>query len=77
MTIADIQAQAWHAVSSLIPANPDAAIYQEWLRRKAGYTGPLGVPVSEEQAVDEGGTAQAFSSGAVVHWTGGDSVEVI
>jgi uncharacterized protein with LGFP repeats len=68
-SLQDVQEQAWRAVNALVPFNPDAGIYKEWLARKAGYSGPLGVPVGDEASVDEGGTAQAFSSGVVIHWT--------
>jgi membrane-bound lytic murein transglycosylase len=69
-SIQDVQIQTWHAVSPYIPANPAAAFFQEWLDRKKGYTGPLGVPVTPEESVSEGGTCQGFSSGCVLHWTG-------
>jgi uncharacterized protein with LGFP repeats len=69
MTLQDVQRMAWQAVSA-VPWNPDAALVKTWLERKQGYTGPLGVPIGAEQPVDEGGVAQAFSSGVVLHWTG-------
>jgi len=71
----DVQKQAWGAVNPLVPFNPDAAMCKAWMARKVGYSGPVGVPVSDETPVDEGGSAQAFSSGVVLHWTGGDQVE--
>jgi uncharacterized protein with LGFP repeats len=69
MNLQDVQQMAWQAVSA-VPWNPDAGLVKTWLERKQGYTGPLGVPIAAEQAVDEGGVAQPFSSGCVLWWTG-------
>lgn len=76
MKLIDVQKSAWQAVSKTIPFNSGAAFVTTWLQQKQGYTGPIGVPVANEVAVDEGGTAQPFSSGVVLHWTGSE-VEVI
>lgn len=76
MKLIDVQQQAWQAVNTGIPFNPDAAFVTIWIERKQGYSGPLGVPVTGELAVDEGGVAQAFSTGLVLHWTG-SAVEVL
>jgi uncharacterized protein with LGFP repeats len=69
MNLNDVQTLAWQAVSD-VPANPEAAFWKEWLVRKAGWTGPIGVPVADETEIEEGGTAQPFSSGVVLWWNG-------
>ena len=76
-SISDVQAQTWQAINPQIPANPDAAIYKSWLAHKAAYTGPLGIPVTLEQPVSEGGVAQGFSSGAIVWWTPSAGTKVL
>lgn len=76
MTIDDVQQQAWQAIQQDVPYNPDAGFVKEWLGRKAGWTGPVGMPVTGEIALDDGSVAQVFSGGFVLHW-GPNGAEVL
>jgi len=76
-SIADVQVQTWQSINPALPANPDAAIFKSWLAHKRGYTGPLGIPVTGEVTVDEGGVAQGFSSGAIMWWTAEHGTKVL
>ena len=75
MTIEDLQAQAWRVMALPAPkiSKPvtDSAIYKYWLEHKE-----VGAPMCNEQPVDEGGTALFTVTGRILHWLGGDEVEV-
>ena len=75
-SLSDIQLDAWRAV--LVDADDpgDSAIYKRWLSLKAQGVA-IGVPVAAEARLEDGTAAQAFSSGYVLHWTGGDSVDCV
>jgi uncharacterized protein with LGFP repeats len=75
-TLPDVQAAAWCAIAADLSANTDSAIYKKWHALKAAGTA-IGVPVGPEVALDDGTVAQPFSSGYVLHWTGGDAVECV
>jgi len=63
-----IDHELWKAVIPDLPYNYDAAIPTLWReRRDAGQY--LGVPITPEIAVGDGGAVeQGFSSGATIHW---------
>lgn len=76
MTIEELQTLAWRVMSAPSPKinKPvtDSAIYKFWLANK-----DVGAPMSNEVAIDEGGTALYTATGRVLHWTGGEDVEVL
>lgn len=74
--INDAQSEAYKLANPNIDWNPQTAIAKHWLWLKVQgvFTG---VPIGPEMAMDDGTVCQAFTSGAVMHWTGGDVVEVI
>lgn len=74
--INDAQGTAYRLANPAVVFNPNAAITKRWLSLKAEGAF-IGVPIGGEMKLDDGTVAQAFTSGAVLRWTGGDSVEVI
>lgn len=74
-TLNDAQAAAWKLARD-VDWNPDSAIGKKWVALKAAGT-LIGVPIGPEIPIDDGTVAQAFTSGAVLRWTGGEAVEVI
>lgn len=74
-TINDAQAAAYRLANPETPFNPDAAIAKKWLALKEQGI-YIGVPVGPEIALEDGRTAQAFTSGAVLVWQGGEEVTV-
>ena len=75
-TINDAQSMTYKLANPNVPWNPSAAIAKAWLDLKAKGVF-IGVPIGDEMPMDDGTACQAFTSGAVLHWTGGDSVEVL
>ena len=82
MTLNDVRQMVYNAANQPAAAapqsfvfNPEFAIPKKWAELNAAGT-PVGIPVTPEVGVDEGGTAQGFSSGIVLHWTG-STVEVV
>jgi hypothetical protein len=75
-TLEDVQAMAYNVVAlpSLKKQKvvPEAAIYRYWLANK-----DVGTPATAEIPLDDGSRAVVTSSGRVLHWTGGDTVEVL
>ena len=72
----DAQAAAYKLAKPTIAFNPDAAIAKKWLALKAeGML--IGVPIGDEIDVGGGHMAQAFTSGAVLVWRGGNNVELV
>ena len=74
--LAELQAKTFgHLATKARPIamNFDSAIGRKWLALKAENT-PIGVPLGPEFAFDDGTAGQAFSSGVVLHWLGGDNV---
>jgi uncharacterized protein with LGFP repeats len=69
----DAQAAAYKLANPNITFNPDAAIAKKWLELKADGV-LIGVPIGNEMDVDGGHRAQAFTSGAVLVWRGGNDV---
>jgi len=59
-------------VPKLDPANPDSAIFKYWRANK-----DVGTPMTNEVEVEEGGTALITSTGRILHWLGGEDVEVL
>lgn len=76
MNMNDVQAMAYNAMSLPQPkkhvVNPTAAIYRYWLLHK-----DVGTPLTGEMTLDDGTTALVTSTGRVLHWLGGDQVEVL
>jgi hypothetical protein len=75
-TIDDAQAATYRLANPDVEFNPAAAIARKWLGLKAQGVF-IGVPIGNEMQMDDGTTCQAFTSGAVLHWLGGDIVEVL
>jgi hypothetical protein len=76
-TITDAQAQAYALANPEVVFNPDTAIAKKWLALKEqGIL--IGVPIGPEMTLSDGTgqRAQAFTSGAVLVWTGGDDVDL-
>ncbi len=73
--LSDAQAAAYQLANKDTPYNPDAAITKKWLELKQQGTF-IGVPIGPEMPLDEGGVAQAFTSGAVLVWRSGETVEI-
>ena len=74
--INDAQRAAYRLANPDVVFNPGAALAKKWLALKAEGAF-IGVPIGGEMKLDDGTVAQAFTSGAVLRWTGGDNVEVI
>lgn len=75
-TIEDVQRQAWQAARKVNnPLVATHAIPAKWLAMKTEGS-LIGVPVDAAQDLEDGTVAQPFSSGAVLHWYGGDDVRV-
>lgn len=76
MTLADVQDMAYNVMSMAQPklSKPvrDSAIYKFWLEHK-----DAGTPMTKEMALEDGTTAVVTSTGKVLHWLGGDDVEVL
>ena len=74
-TILDAQSQAYRLANPEVVFSPDMAICRKWveLKRQGTY---IGVPIGPEMAMDDGTVAQAFTSGVVLVWQGGDQVTV-
>ncbi len=75
-TIGDAQAAAFRLANAEAVFNPDWAIAKKWLALKQEGVF-IGVPIGPEIALDGGGAAQAFTSGAVLVWRGADQVEIV
>jgi hypothetical protein len=74
-TLREVEEQVWSSVVPGLGYNEAAAIARKW-RALKDQSQPIGVPVSEETAVEDGHVAQAFTSGNLLVWVGGDEVEV-
>lgn len=76
MTIDELQAKAWTVMGMPSPKisapNPDAALYRYWLMNK-----DVGPPMSNEYALDDGTVALITATGRILHWLGGDEVDVL
>lgn len=76
VTIDDVQDLAYQAASlpTLAKRKVDrtAAIFKFWTANKE-----VGTPLTNEYKLDDGTTALITSTGKVLHWTGGDTVEVL
>jgi hypothetical protein len=75
-TLDDVQLMAYNAVT-LPPlqyqvVDAQTAIFKFWRDNK-----DVGVPVTAEIALADGTTALVTSSGRVLHWLGGEQVEVV
>ena len=75
-TLNDAQAAAWRLANPEVAYNDASAIAKKWLALKAAGV-LIGVPIGPEMTLDNGTVAQSFTSGAVLVWTGADSVEVL
>lgn len=73
--INDAQGTAYRLANPAVVYNPASAIAKHWLWLKAQGVF-IGVPIGGEMKLDDGTVCQAFTSGAVLRWTGGDVVEV-
>lgn len=78
-TINDAQKQAYLLANSEVDWNPAAAICKKWLQLKTQGVF-IGVPIGDELDLkgDSAGrqAAQAFTSGVVLVWYGGNRVEM-
>ena len=75
-TLDDAQAAAFRLANQNADFNPESAIAKRWLQLK--HDGMLiGVPIGGEMPLDNGNVAQAFTSGAVLVWRGGDQVDLV
>jgi hypothetical protein len=74
-SIADVEAKLWQSVVSTLQFNETLAIPKKWRALKAAGS-PIGVPLTDEIELDRGHKAQGFTSGHVLVWVGGDTVEV-
>jgi hypothetical protein len=83
MTIDDLQDIAFGVASIGTPSmqalfppngipNRDSAIYKYWVANK-----DVGTPVTSEQELDDHTTGLVTARGLVLHWIGGDQVEVL
>ena len=76
MTIDQLQTTAWRVMAmpspKINPPNPDSAIYKYWVAHK-----DVGPPVTNEYAIDDGTTALVTAAGRILHWLGGEDVEVL
>jgi uncharacterized protein with LGFP repeats len=75
-TIQDAQQAAYQLANPNVAFNPNAAICKRWLAEKAKGN-LLGVPIGPEIDAGGGKRAQAFTSGAVIVWNGGDSTDIV
>lgn len=75
MKKSDAQAAAYQLANPDTPYNPEAAITKAWLALKAQRV-LIGVPIGPEMPLEDGSVAQAFTSGAVLIWKGGDTVDL-
>jgi hypothetical protein len=79
MKLEDLQMKAY-AVAAMKPpkaltptGGTDGAIFKFWTRMKR----EVGSPVTNEIALDDGTTAVICATGVILHWVGGDEVEVL
>ena len=75
-TLDDAQQAAYRLANPNVLFNPETAIAKRWLELKADGV-LIGVPIGQEMPLDGGGAAQAFTSGAVLVWRGGDTVDLV
>jgi uncharacterized protein with LGFP repeats len=75
-TLNDAQAAAFKLANKDAEFNPDSAIAKRWLQLKRDGM-LIGVPIGQEMPLDNGQVAQAFTSGAVLVWRGGDQVDLV
>jgi hypothetical protein len=72
----DLHVKAWRLMAATTPKlsqpNVDSAIYKYWQSHKE-----VGTPMCDEVPVVEGGTALYTSTGRILHWLGGEDVEVL
>ena len=74
-TLRDVEERIWKSVVPDLFYSEEAAIVKKWRALKEADQ-PIGVPVTPEVPLDGGNVAQAFTSGHVLTWTGGDQVEL-
>lgn len=76
MILADVQKMAWRVMALPAPKLnapvTTSAIYKYWDAHK-----DVGPPVTNELALSDGTTALITATGRVLHWLGGDDVEVL
>lgn len=72
----DVQAAAYKLAKPNVQFDPKFAIVKKWLELKAEGT-LIGVPIGDEMDVGNGQKAQAFTSGAVLLWRGGNDVVLV
>ena len=81
MTIEEMQVTAFNVMALPTPkkftqaernAIPNSAIFKYWLTNK-----DVGTPMTREQPMDDGTTALITTTGKILHWVGGDNVEVL
>jgi hypothetical protein len=82
-SISDAQTKAYQLANANTPYDENAAIVKKWLSLKQEGTF-IGVPIGDEIPLDDptedGGAnqmAQAFTSGVVLVWRGGDKVDIV
>jgi len=78
VTLDDVQAIAFQCMALPQPTKTNlkvdvnAAIYKYWLAHKE-----VGTPITKEYDLADNTRAQVMSTGRVLHWLGGDDVEVV
>jgi len=75
-TLDDAQSAAFRLANQNAQFNPNAAIARRWLQLKQEGT-LIGVPIGPEMPIEGGQIAQAFTSGAVLVWRGGEQVDLV
>lgn len=65
-TINDLHAARWNLVKKGLPFNPDFALCRAFIGDPS-----MGSPIGPETKLDDGTTAQAYTSGVYV-WTGSE-----
>jgi hypothetical protein len=75
-TLEEVQGAAWRlaewAPITGAAFNPNSAIGKAWLADKS-----IGTAVTPELPTSDGLVAVILASGKVIHWLGGDSIEII
>lgn len=79
MTLEDLQLQAYGVAAMKPPkkiaptGGTEGAIFKYWRANKVD----TGTPMTDEIALDDGTTAVICATGKILHWLGGDAVEVL
>ncbi len=75
-TLNDVHEAAYKLANPNVVFRPNAAIAKKWLALKAEGV-LIGVPIGDEMDIGSQQKAQAFTSGAVLVWRGGNTVDLL